>query len=119
MSSPEGGGKNSLAYDCTRGCRCSCVARCSIAALRPTVVSSACAVSRVAPGASTPKMVTPGPERGAWFNISARNGVHTSCATGNSKPSRMTPTTVACSLPSCTLRPSTLGSLPKRVRHTS
>ena len=41
-----------------------------------------------------------------------------SCATGNSKPSRMTPTTVMCSVPSCTVRPSTwIAAKPRR--HTS
>ena len=48
-----------------------------------------------------------------------RRGVHTSCAIGNANPSRITPTTVTCSVPSCTLLPSTAGSLPNRVRQMS
>ena len=48
-----------------------------------------------------------------------RRGVHTSCAIGNAKPSRITPTTVTCSVPSCTVLPSTAGSLPNRVCQTS
>ena len=57
---------NICAYGDTRGSRCWCVAGSSTAARRPIVVSSACAVSSVAPGASMPKTEMAGPDRGAW-----------------------------------------------------
>ena len=86
---------------------------------RPTVVSSACAVSRVAPGASTPKTVMPGPERGAWSSI-VRPQRHPQVVRDRELEA-LAHHADHCRVlvPSCTVRPSTSGSLPKRVRHTS
>ncbi len=110
---------NICAYGITWGCRCWCVSGSSPAARRPSAASSACASSSVAPGASRPKMVMPGPRRGASGSTPGRNGVHASCATGNVKPSGITPTTVAYASPSCTVCPTIAESPAKRARHTS
>jgi hypothetical protein len=67
----------------------------SVAARRPYVVNSACAVANVSPSARVPKIVISGPERGAWSRTAVFRGTHISCDTGNAKPSRITPTIVA------------------------
>ena len=83
------------AYGRTRGRSCAWVTGSAAAIRRPIDVSSACAVSSVAPGASLPKTVMDGPVRGTTPATSVTKGIHSSCETGKAKPSGITPTTVA------------------------
>ena len=70
-----------------------------------------------APGVRRPKIDTGGPVRGASSDPSTRSGAQIRWLTGKPKPSGITPTMVAVVVPSFTVRPTTLGSLEKRVFH--
>ena len=84
----------------------------------PITPSSARASSIDAPGARRPKIDTAGPVRGASSDPSTRSGIQMRSFTGKPKPSGITPTIVAVAVPSFTVRPTTPGSLAKRVFHS-
>ena len=60
---------------------------------RLIAVISAWALSRVAPGASLPNTLMPGPARGVEVS-SGRHGIQNPCDVGNPKPFGITPTIV-------------------------
>ena len=79
---------------------------------------SACAVERVAPGASRPNTPSERTSRLVSRSSLATNGVHTSALVGNRMPSGMTPMTRTAMSLILIVLPRIAGSLPYRFFQT-
>ena len=82
-------------------------------------MNSACAASNETPGFRRPKGVTPTPSPRVVRSTSSWRGTQICSATGNLKPSGITPTTVVGWALTRSVRPTMAGSPLKRVCQTS